>query len=125
MLRNTRYGTRDLARARTFYDAVAGILGASRMFDRDNLSAYQGPEGGMFTIGLPLAGEATVGNGTQVVFDAPSREAVEAAHAKALELGGKDEGAPGFRGPQEIGFYAAYFRDPDGNKIMVVNSGAK
>ena len=125
MLRNTRYGTRDLARARTFYDAVAGILGASRKFDRDNLSAYQGPEGGMFTIGLPLAGEATVGNGTQVVFDAPSREAVEAAHAKALELGGKDEGAPGFRGPEEMGFYAAYFRDPDGNKIMVVNGGMK
>jgi hypothetical protein len=90
----TRYGTRDLARAATFYDAIARILGGSRVIERDNVIGYKGAEGGMFMIGTPLAGEASAGNGTQVVFAAPSRAAVDAAHAKALELGGKCEALP-------------------------------
>ncbi len=90
----TRYGTRDLARAKTFYDAIAEILGATRVTDRENVAGYKGPEGNIFLIGTPFAGEATAGNGTQVVFAAPSRAAVDAAHAKALELGGKCEGLP-------------------------------
>lgn len=125
MLRGARYGTRDLARARTFYDAIAELLGAKRVIDRDDLTGYQGPAGGLFIIGKPLAGEATVGNGTQMVFEAPSRAAVDAAHAKALELGGKCEGPPGFRGPPEMNFYAAYFRDLDGNKILVARTGSE
>jgi catechol 2,3-dioxygenase-like lactoylglutathione lyase family enzyme len=124
MLRTGRYGTRDLARARTFYDAITALLGAKRVIDRDELTGYQGATGGMFVIGKPLAGEATVGNGSQMVFEAPSRAAVDAVHAKALELGGKCEGPPGFRGPVELNFYAAYFRDLDGNKIVLVRIGA-
>jgi catechol 2,3-dioxygenase-like lactoylglutathione lyase family enzyme len=119
----TRFGTRDLARAKTFYDAIAGILGATRVVDRENVAGYKGPEGGMFMIGTPLTGAATAGNGTQIVFAAPSRAAVDTVHAKALELGGKCEGPPGPRGPQEMNFYAAYFRDLDGNKIMVSRQG--
>ena len=124
MLRTGRYGTRDLARARAFYDAIASLLGAKRVIDRDDLTGYQGASGGMFVIGKPLAGEATVGNGSQMVFEAPSRADVDAVHAKALELGGKCEGPPGFRGPMEMNFYAAYFRDLDGNKIVLVRIGA-
>lgn len=123
MIRSARYGTRDLERARTFYDAVAEILGARRVLDRPELSGYQGAGGGMFVIGQPLTGDATNGNGTQMVFDAPSRAAVDAVHAKALELGGKCEGPPGFRGAEEMGFYAAYFRDLDGNKLVVARMG--
>ena len=123
MLKTARYGTRDLAKARIFYDAVTAPLGAKRVLDMDNLSGYQGATGGMFVIGEPLHGEPTVGNGTQMVFEAPSRSAVDAAHAKALELGGRCEGAPGLRGPAEINFYAAYFRDPEGNKLVVVKQG--
>lgn len=123
MLKTARYGTRDLEGARVFYDAVTALLGAERVLDMDNLSGYQGPSGGMFVIGEPLQGEPTVGNGTQMVFEAPTRQSVDAAHAKALELGGKCEGAPGFRGPAEMNFYAAYFRDPEGNKIMVMKQG--
>ncbi len=79
----------------------------------------------MFIIGTPRAGEASVGNGSQVVFEAPSRAAIDAAHAKALELGGTCEGPPGPRGPAEMNMYAAYFRDLDGNKIMVSCSGSE
>lgn len=125
MLRGARYGVRDLDRARTFYDAVGAELGASRIMDREELTAYQNAEGGLFVIGKPLAGEPSVGNGTQMVLAAPSRAAVDKAHAKALELGGSCEGAPGSRGPEEMNFYAAYFRDLDGNKLCVAKIGAE
>ena len=57
---------------------------------------------------------ATVGNGVMIAIALDAPQKVDAFHAKALELGGTDEGAPGLRvGP----FYAGYFRDLDGNKL--------
>lgn len=124
MLSVARYGTNDLARATFFYDAIAALLGAKRVMERNNLVAYKGADGGMFLIGNPFAGEANVGNGTQVGFAAPSRAVVDAVYAKAMELGGTCEGPPGVRGPDgPSGFYATYFRDPEGNKIMVMRVG--
>ena len=123
MLTVARFGTRDLERAKPFYDAIAGLLGASRVMDRPELVGYRGADGGMFLIGKPFSGEATVGNGSQVGFAASSRAVIDAVHAKALELGGTCEGPPGVRGPDPDGFYAAYFRDLDGNKIMVFRHG--
>ena len=124
MLTLTRFGARDLPAARQFYDALAEILGAQRIIERDNVIGYKGASGVTFLIGTPREGEASFGNGTQVVFDAPSQAAVDKAHATALAMGGKCEGAPGLRGPAEMNRYAAYFRDLDGNKIMVLNTGA-
>jgi len=119
MLSAARYGTRDLTRASGFYDALADLLGAVRVIERDEVIAYQAPDGAMFLIGLPFAGDASVGNGSQIGFSAPSREVVDAVYARALALGGASEGAPGPRGTG--GFYAAYFRDLDGNKLMVAH----
>lgn len=123
MLSVARYGTRDIERAKVFYDGIAQLLGAKRIVDRLEVIGYKGPDGGMFLIGKPLAGEATVGNGTQMGFAAPSRAVVDAVHAKALELGGKCEGPPGIRGSDPNGFYGAYFRDPDGNKLLISRFG--
>jgi predicted lactoylglutathione lyase len=58
--------------------------------------------------------EATVGNGMMVAIVVDSTDKVDALHAKAMELGGADEGAPGQRTDS---FYAGYFRDLDGNKL--------
>lgn len=81
--------------------------------------AFDGPAGIAAT--KPFDGqEATVGNGTMVAFQAKDREQVQRLYDIALANGGSDEGAPGPRGePDENGmvFYAAYFRDPDGNKL--------
>jgi predicted lactoylglutathione lyase len=63
---------------------------------------------------------ATVGNGVMVALVVNARDKVDRIHAKALELGAKDEGAVGPRGD---GFYAGYFRDPDGNKLNVFCMG--
>jgi catechol 2,3-dioxygenase-like lactoylglutathione lyase family enzyme len=124
MLNVARYGTCDLPRAVVFYDAIAALLGAVRVIDRDEVKAYKGSDGGMFLIGLPFAGEANVGNGTQVGFSASSRAVVDTVYKKAIELGGTCEGPPGVRGPDGVmAFYAAYFRDLDGNKIMVMRVG--
>ena len=115
-------GTNDLARAKTFYDAVMPTLGlVCRDFD-DSEAGYGAP-GDSYTrlwIGTPYDGRpATVGNGSMPAFDAPTQGAVDAFHAAALANGGSDEGAPGLRsyGPN---FYAAYVRDPDGNKLSAV-----
>jgi catechol 2,3-dioxygenase-like lactoylglutathione lyase family enzyme len=122
MLTIARYGVRDLPRAARFYDALAELLGARRVRESDSVVCYQGATGVMFVIGVPFAGEATAGNGVQLGFATASRALVEAVHAKALALGGADEGSPGVRGPEAHGFYAAYFRDLDGNKLMVYHA---
>lgn len=123
MLSTGRFGTRDLPRAKTFYDGIAELLGAARVYDRPNLAGYRGANGGIFIIGEPLAGEAQPGNGTMLGFEAPTRAAVRAVHARALELGGTCEGAPGIRGEDPDGYYGAYFRDLDGNKMTVFRFG--
>jgi catechol 2,3-dioxygenase-like lactoylglutathione lyase family enzyme len=118
-------GTRDLACAMRFYDAALAPLGHARVedYDPDDRSAAWGLDdpGPHLWVTQPFDGKAaTVGNGTMVSFLASSRAAVDAFHAAALAHGGTDEGAPGLRpqyGPQ---FYAAYVRDPDGNKLNAV-----
>jgi catechol 2,3-dioxygenase-like lactoylglutathione lyase family enzyme len=123
MLNIARYGTSDLDRAKKFYDAIAGLLGAKRVTDRPEVVGYRGAEGGMFLIGTPYEGETSAGNGTQIGFMAASRDIVDAVHAKAIELGGECVGPPGVRGPDPNGFYGAYFRDLDGNKVMIFRFG--
>ncbi|MET0241240.1 MAG: VOC family protein [Sphingobium sp.] len=122
MLSVGRYGTRDLDRAKGFYDGIAEVLGAKRVTDTPKVIGYRGPEGGLFLVGIPFEGEATVGNGAQLGFMVNSRTIVDAIHAKALELGGKSEGAPGLRGPEAYGLYACYFRDLDGNKLNCITT---
>jgi len=117
MLAYTTLGTHDLARAADFYDAVLAELGAKRFMEEPDYYVSWGnsEQGAGLGITYPFNKEAaTVGNGTMVALGAASREQVDRVHARAMELGGTDEGAPGQRWP---GFYAAYFRDLDGNKL--------
>ena len=109
-------GTNDFQRAAGFYDALLGELGAKRAMEMDTFIAWAtAPNMPMIAIIKPFDKKpATVGNGVMVAIMVDSKEKVQAIHKKALALGGKDEGAPGERGP---GFYAGYFRDLDGNKL--------
>ena len=109
-------GTNDMARSARFYDALLGEFGAKRAMQNDRFIAWAAqPNAPMVSIIKPFDGKAaTVGNGTMVALMAGSKAQVDAVYKKALELGGKDEGAPGPRGD---GFYAGYFRDLDGNKL--------
>ena len=116
MIGYTTLGTNDIARAGRFYDALLAEFGAKRAMEMDTFIAWAtGPGAPMVSVAKPYDGKpATVGNGVMVALAATSKAQVDAIHRKALELGGKDEGAPGPRGD---GFYAAYFRDLDGNKL--------
>jgi catechol 2,3-dioxygenase-like lactoylglutathione lyase family enzyme len=110
-------GTNDLERAATFYDELLSLLGAGRFMDTETFIAWAiSPDAPAVSVTKPYDGNpATVGNGMMVALAAGKTDLVDAIHAKALELGGTDEGAPGPRG--DSGFYAGYFRDLDGNKL--------
>jgi catechol 2,3-dioxygenase-like lactoylglutathione lyase family enzyme len=118
-------GANDLTRAASFYDAALAPLGLIRRATEPTEVGY-GLPGDLRTrlwITLPFDERpATVGNGTMPALLAPSQDAVRAFHKAALAHGGTDEGAPGLRayGPA---FFAAYVRDPDGNKLSAVHEG--
>jgi catechol 2,3-dioxygenase-like lactoylglutathione lyase family enzyme len=109
-------GTNDLPRAAKFYDAIAAELETPRMMEFDTFIAWGKPGGGA-GIGLtkPYDGNAaSVGNGVMVALEAKDEDQVKRLYDIALANGGSCEGPPGPRGE---GFYAGYFRDPDGNKL--------
>ncbi len=123
-------GTDDLDRARGFYDALLGTIGAKRMMQLpDEMGGFT-----MYGVSMdkpaialtkPYNGEpARAGNGNMLALVMDDRAKVDALHAKALELGGTCDGPPGVRPPEEMGFYGAYFRDPDGNKLCAFNVGS-
>ncbi|MFF2323920.1 VOC family protein [Agrobacterium sp. NPDC058088] len=130
MFSHVTVGTRDLQRAGDFYDAVLAPLGLKRRTIT--------PDGGpaalcwvephaplpRFYVYSPFNGEAaTAGNGGMVAFLAPSKGAVHEAHAAGLAHGGTDEGGPGPRPHYGEGYFGAYLRDPDGNKVHIVHRG--
>jgi catechol 2,3-dioxygenase-like lactoylglutathione lyase family enzyme len=109
-------GTNNLKRAAEFYDAIAKEMGVSRMMESDTFIAWGAPGGGA-GIGLtkPFDGKpATVGNGVMVALEAKDKAQVDRLYKLVMSMGASDEGKPGARGDN---FYAAYFRDPDGNKL--------
>jgi len=113
-------GTNDLKKAAAFYDAVLAELGATRFMETEEFVAWsQGPQAAGLSVTLPFDGnQATVGNGVMVALSADSPAQVHAVYNKAIELGAKDEGKAGPR-DEMPGFYAAYFRDLDGNKLNI------
>lgn len=109
-------GTNDLPRAAKFYDAIAAEMGTGRMMEFETFIAWGTPGGGCgIAATKPYDGQAaSIGNGVMVAIEARDSAQVDQLYAIALANGGTDEGAPGPRGD---GFYAGYFRDPDGNKL--------
>jgi catechol 2,3-dioxygenase-like lactoylglutathione lyase family enzyme len=116
-------GTNDLERARAFYDALLGEIGIKRIMEFGPRGTAWGAAMDKPALGIMTPYDqrpATAGNGAMVAIVVDSKDKVNRLHAKALALGGKDEGAAGPRGE---GFYAGYFRDLDGNKLNVFSIG--
>lgn len=124
MIAYTMVGTQDLARAQAFYNAVFAEMGwdvcwqdeASISFGKaDDLSFPR------FFVGYPFDGNtASTGNGVMTAFRVTQAEIFNTLYNTAMQAGGSDEGAPGYRPQYGEGFYAAYVRDPDGNKLAFV-----
>lgn len=116
MLAYATVGSNNLELSIPFYTDLLATQGAAKLFDHPR-GGVLFAKNGKVVLGVlkPFNGlAATVGNGTMLALEMPSREAVDSFYAKALALGGTDEGAPGERG---AGFYMAYFRDLEGNKF--------
>lgn len=111
-------GTNDLPRAAAFYDALLAEIGAKRQWESPRGIGWgHAPDQPQLGIMKPFDGQsASVGNGVMIGLAARDREQVQRVHARALQLGGRDEGAVGPRGE---GFFGGYFRDLDGNKLVV------
>nr|WP_314468750.1 VOC family protein [uncultured Novosphingobium sp.] len=124
MLHHVSLGTSDLARARAFYDPVMRELGLSRTLDVDEAVGY-GAGITVFSLNLPAdGGAATPGNGVHIAFEVEARAAVEAFFRVAIASGGSGDGAPGLRPEYDPHYYAAFVRDPDGNKIEALTFAA-
>ena len=109
-------GTNDKSKAIEFYDPIMKKLGAERFFSNDQMNCWALNKTYLFAVTNPYDGSsATVGNGTMIGLPVSSADKVDELYVLALSLGGVDEGPPGPRGG---GFYGAYFRDLDGNKLV-------
>lgn len=115
-------GTKDLKKAAAFYDKIAAEMGIGRFMESDTFIAWGDGDGAGLGLTAPFDGKPmTVGNGVMIALAAKDKAHVDRIYQLALSLGGTDEGPPGPRG--DGGFYAAYFRDLDGNKLCVFKMG--
>ena len=120
MIDHVSVPVRDLAAATRFYEAVLGALGFTALERRPATVGF-GKQYAEFWINL--RGDlqpASANSGAHVCFRARSTELVDAFHAAALSHGGASDGAPGLRPQHGEGYYAAFIRDPDGNRIEAV-----
>ena len=124
MILYTTIGTNNLQRSLKFYGALFGEMGLEQCF-LDDTSASWGRKDdasvARFSIGYPFEGQATSGNGTMTAFRIAQPASVDRLHALSIQNGGRDEGAPGYRDHYSGGPYAAYVRDPDGNKLAFIS----
>ncbi len=122
MISYVTLGTNDLDRAAKYYDELLAEFGAKRMMENERIILWGTAGAPMLAVCKPFdESAASVGNGVMVALAASSAEQVATIYAKALELGGTDEGAPGPRGGG--GMTIGYFRDLDGNKLNAIHMG--
>ena len=122
MFTHVMVGTDDLERSKQFYDAVLGAVGVGEP-SRDKDRYFYRSSGGTFGITKPIDGQpATNANGSTIGFAAANPEQVHAFHEAGLAAGGSTcEDPPGLRPSGSGGYYLAYLRDPDGNKICALH----
>lgn len=124
MIVYTMIGTSDLDRAKKFYEPIFRTLGLETCWQDESSVSYGKPDDVYFPrffIGYPFdGGEYSVGNGTMTAFHCGEPSRVDQAYELAMSAGAQSEGEPGYRPQYGEGFYAAYVRDPDGNKLAFV-----
>jgi catechol 2,3-dioxygenase-like lactoylglutathione lyase family enzyme len=126
MYSHVTLGSNDIARAEAFYDPIMQLLGHPVLMKGPGVLGYGLPTGEKLFVLHPFDGkEARAGNGVHAAFKVDARALVDQFHALALANGGTDEGPPGPRPHYHPNYYAAYVRDPDGNKIQAVCHSAK
>lgn len=119
MISHLTLGTNNLSLAVQYYDQLLGLINARQVARTDDVVFYEFPDSvTRLAITRPQNGEAaTFGNGTMLALKVANEELVKEIYQLAIDLNSKCEGEPG---PRSNGaYFAAYFRDPDGNKLAV------
>ena len=123
MFSHMMVGSNDIARSRTFYDALFGAIDGKPAFQDDRGRLIYMHNGGIFIVTSPIDGDpACRGNGSTIGFTMASPEQADAWHKAGAENGGTAiEDAPGVRVGAMGALYLAYLRDPDGNKLCALH----
>ena len=111
---------RDLERSTRFYESVLGTLGMSKLRDWPASTGFGKTYPELWLNHRPGLAPAPADSGAHVCLRARGTDAVDAFHAAALRAGGTSDGAPGKRPEYNENYYAAFIRDPDGNRVEVV-----
>jgi catechol 2,3-dioxygenase-like lactoylglutathione lyase family enzyme len=122
MFSHVTIGSNDVPAAKIFYDGLLAPLGLVRRADLPEAVGYGKPDTrAQVWIVRPLDKKAaSAGNGITIGLEADDRPTVDAVYKAAMSAGARDEGGPGLRPHYHRNYYAAYVRDPDGNKICIV-----
>ncbi|HYC15845.1 MAG TPA: VOC family protein [Pseudolabrys sp.] len=120
MIDHVSVAVSDITAATRFYETLLGTIGIDKLEERPATVGF-GKTYPEFWINLrAVQNPASQGSGAHVCFRARSTELVDTFHAAALAAGGSSDGAPGLRPQHGEGYYAAFIRDPDGNRIEAV-----
>jgi catechol 2,3-dioxygenase-like lactoylglutathione lyase family enzyme len=121
MIDHISIAVRDMRAAETFYAVVLAPLGMTKLREWPGAAVGYGKKYPEFWINSRTTmAQVPEDSGVHICLRAPSREAVDAFHAAALSGGGTSDGAPGIRPEYNDRYYAAFVRDPDGNRIEAV-----
>ena len=121
MIDHISVAVRDLAEGEQFYAAILAPLGLAKLREWPGSAIGFGKKYPEFWINRRAGMERVAeDSGVHIGLRAPDPAAIDAFHAAALEAGGASDGAPGLRPHYYAGYYAAFIRDPDGNRIEAV-----
>ena len=121
MIDHISIAVRDLAKAEAFYKALLAPLGIAKLREWPGAAIGFGKKYPEFWINQRNAMDRVADDsGVHICLRAPDTRAVDAFHAAAVKSGGDSDGAPGPRKQYHDGYYAAFVRDPDGNRIEAV-----
>jgi catechol 2,3-dioxygenase-like lactoylglutathione lyase family enzyme len=120
MIDHVSIAVRDLHRASAFYEAVLGALGYTKLETRPATIAFGKKYSEFWINHRPNMTAVAHDSGAHIALRAANPDMVDAFHAAALAQGGASDGAPGLRPQHGDGYYAAFIRDPDGNRIEAV-----
>jgi catechol 2,3-dioxygenase-like lactoylglutathione lyase family enzyme len=121
MIDHVSVSVRDLEASGRFYEPLLATLGMTKLREWPDAAIGYGKKYPEFWINQrPGMTPVAADSGVHICLRAASADAVDAFHAAALAAGGKSDGAPGFRAHYHENYYAAFIRDPDGNRIEAV-----
>jgi catechol 2,3-dioxygenase-like lactoylglutathione lyase family enzyme len=121
MIDHISIAVRDLKKAELFYVALLAPLGMSKLREWPDAAMGFGKKYPEFWINKRTTMDRVADDGgVHICLRAPDAAAVDAFYAAALKAGGSSDGAPGLRAKYHTNYYAAFIRDPDGNRIEAV-----